>query len=519
VTLQFLTGYKPPLTEYLTSIVNEGLQAFDYDPIDDEYMEWEEWLHLLFPTYASKPFAQRHVEFWEWIESIEKGERPRPLVAIWSRAGAKSTSAELACVRVGANHSRRYIWYCCGTQEQADKHVETIASMLMSPTMTIHHPALANRMLTKYGHSRGWRRQRLRTSAGFTIDSIGLDVATRGAKVEEQRPDMIVFDDIDDKHDTMHTVQKKVETITTNILPAGSPDLAVLFIQNLIHPNSIATQLIKDDAPFITDRILSGPHPAVEKLVVESQKDENGLSKYKITSGTATWAGQSLEMCQQQIITWGLTSFLQEAQHEVTEAPGGIYNHLEFSHCTLDECPDFVNGAVWVDPAITAKDSSDCQGIQVDAISEKGILYRLFSWEQVASPETALRKAILKAMEYGFGTVGIETDQGGDVWRPAYQKVCDQMILDPNLRTITKNTRFPEMTQAKAGAGHGSKVERSMRMLIDYEQGKVVHVLGTHDILERALRRFPNPPLDLADAAYWGWNWLNGGSGWSMGMA
>jgi hypothetical protein len=407
---------------------------------------------------------------------------------------------------------------CCGTQEQADKHVETIASMLESPTMTIHHPDLAQRMLSKYGHSRGWRRQRLRTRLGFTVDAIGLDVATRGAKVEEQRPDMIVFDDIDDKHDTMHTVKKKIETITTNILPAGSPDLAVLFIQNLIHPNSVATQLTKDDPPFITDRILSGPHPAVEKLVVEAQKDENGLSKYKITAGQATWAGQSIEMCQQQIITWGLTSFLQEAQHEVTEEPGGIYNHIEFAHCTLDECPDFVNGAVWVDPAITSKDSSDCQGIQADAISEKGILYRLFSWEQVASPETALRKAILIALQYGFGTVGVETDQGGDVWRPAYQKVCDQMVLDPTLRTITKNTRFPEMTQAKAGSGHGSKVERSMRMLVDYEQGKVVHVIGTHDILERALRRFPYAPLDLADAAYWGWWWLTLGQGWSMGM-
>jgi hypothetical protein len=518
-TQKFLGGSKLPLSELLINQVYNAFEPVDYNQAEEERIPWREWLHLLFPAYTSQPFAQRHIEFWEWIEAIEKNERPRPFVAIWSRAGGKSTSAELACVRVGANRSRKYIWVCCGTQEQADKHVETIASMLESDAMRIHHPAMADRALSKYGYSRGWRRQRLRTHSGFTIDSIGLDVATRGAKVEEQRPDMILFDDLDDKHDTMHTVQKKIETITTNILPAGSPDLAVLFIQNLIHPNSIATQLTKDDAPFITDRILSGPHPAVEKLVVESQKDKDGLSKNKITSGTATWAGQSLDMCQQQIITWGLTSFLQEAQHEVTEAPGGIYNHIEFAHCDLEECPDFVDGAVWVDPAITATDSSDCQGIQVDAISEKGILYRLFSWEQVASPEIALRKAILKAIEYGFGTVGVETDQGGDVWRPAYQRVWDQLLLDPNYARVLRGKRMPEMTQAKAGSGHGSKVERSMRMLVSYETGKIVHVLGTHDILERALRRFPHPPLDLADAAYWGWYGLMGGSRWSMGMS
>ena len=516
-TQLFLGGYKKPLSEFLTNLVIDGFEPESYHT-DEEILPWREWLHLLFPTYASKPFAQRHVDFWEWVECIIKGERPKPLVAIWSRAGAKSTSAELACVRVGAKHTRKYIWYCCGTQEQADKHVETIASMLESPTMMIHHPALAERKLSKYGHSRGWRRQRLRTRSGFTIDSIGLDVATRGAKVEEQRPDMIVFDDIDEKHDSMHTIKRKVETITTNILPTGSPDLAVLFIQNLIHPHSIATQLVKEEAPFLVDRIVSGPHPAVEGMVVEQKKDAEGFMRYMITAGKATWEGQSLPLCQQQIITWGLTAFKQEAQHEVEEAPGGIYNHIEFAHCKLEDCPDFVDGAVWVDPAITSKTSSDCQGVQVDAIDEKGMIYRLFSWEQISSPEGALRMAILKAFQYGFHTVGVETDQGGDVWRPAYEKVCDQLILDVNYPRIIKTTRFPQFRQAKAGAGHGSKIERSMGMLVDYEYGKIIHVLGTHDILEKALRRFPNPPLDLADASYWGWWWLTKGSGGAIGM-
>lgn len=498
--------------------MNEGLAPDMGAPIDEETYDWRTWLGLLFPTYTFYQFAKRHVEFWEWIEAIQKGVRPQPLVAIWSRGGAKSTSAELACVRVGVNRTRKYIWYCCGTQEQADKHVETIASMLESDTMMLHHRTMAERKLTKYGYSRGWRRQRLRTRSGFTIDSIGLDTATRGAKVEEQRPDMVVFDDIDEKHDTMHTVKKKIETITTNILPAGSPDLAVLFIQNLIHPNSITSQLIKKDAPFLIDRKVSGPYPAVEKLTVEQKEDKDGLMKYKIISGKATWEGQSLELCQQQIITWGLTAFLQEAQHEVAEAPGGLYNHIEFQHCERDACPDFVDGVVFVDPAVTAKDSSDCQGIQVDGISEKGVIYRLFSWEQIDSPEHALRMAIMKALEYGFSTVGVETDQGGDVWRPAYEKVCDQMLLDPNLR-LKKGIRFPQFHQDKAGAGHGSKVNRNMQMLIDYEHGKIIHVLGTHDILERALKRFPNPPLDLADASFWSWYYLTQGSGWAMGMA
>ena len=41
-------------------------------------------------------------------------------------------------------------------------------------------------------------------------------------------------------------------------------------------------------------------------------------------------------------------------------------------------------------------------------------------------------------------------------------------------------------------------------MLTAYEQGKFVHVIGTHNILEKALKRFlVSKPYDLTDAAYW----------------
>lgn len=43
-------------------------------------------------------------------------------------------------------------------------------------------------------------------------------------------------------------------------------------------------------------------------------------------------------------------------------------------------------------------------------------------------------------------------------------------------------------------------------MLPDYERGEIVHVTGTHETLERALRRFPRTkPFDLVDVCYWSW--------------
>ncbi|HXI16613.1 MAG TPA: hypothetical protein VNM48_09585 [Chloroflexota bacterium] len=281
--------------------------------------DWESWLRTIFPAYVSDhegvpiPFAAHHRVFWEWVWSIRKGERVRPFIAIWPRGGAKSTSAEMACVALGARKARRYGLYICATQEQADDHVGTVGMMLESDAVARHYPELASRLMGKFGNSRGWRRNRLRTAAGFTLDAIGLDSAARGVKLEEERPDLLLIDDIDNEHDSDATVEKKIATLTRGLLPAGAADVAVVGAQNLVHPNSVFSQLADGRADFLADRLVSGPHPAVLDLAYE-ERDGRAV----VTGGTPTWQGMDLARCQQAIDDWGLTSFLAEAQHQVS---------------------------------------------------------------------------------------------------------------------------------------------------------------------------------------------------------
>jgi hypothetical protein len=187
--------------------------------------DWQGWLPALFPQHVKFKFADRHIAFWEWVWSIELDSSPRPFVGIWPRGGAKSTSAELA---VGARCPRQaeIRLYVRETQEQADKSVANVAALLESKASRLL-PRARDRMVSKFGASRGWRRNRLRTSGGFTVDAIGLDTAARGVKVEEQRPDLIILDDIDDKHDSAGATARKIKTITTSILPAGSSNAAI----------------------------------------------------------------------------------------------------------------------------------------------------------------------------------------------------------------------------------------------------------------------------------------------------
>jgi Uncharacterized conserved protein len=465
--------------------------------------DWRDWLPDLFPKYVAAPFAQRHIDFWEWVDNINVGVRPSPFVGLWPRGGAKSSSAELASVRLGATEKRKYIWYVSGTQDKADSHVENIGGMLESGQIEKYYPSLASRAIGKYGNSKGWRRSRLKASNGFTVDALGLDTSARGMKDEEQRPDMIILDDVDELHDSFATTQKKIQTITKSILPSGSNgDCAVLFIQNLIHPDSIASMLADGRADFLADRIVSGPYPALNGLTYEIRYSaEHKRSMYFITGGVPTWQGQNIEICQSQIHLWGLSSFLQEAQHDVDRS-GGIWDHIEFEHIERRNLPNFVRVVVWVDPAVTSTDKSDSMGISAGGVDENGKVYGLYFWEAITSPEDAMERAILKALELGASVVGVETDQGGDTWISVYMRACDKIRAEhPELSRHV----FPAFDSEKAGAGNGSKVERNSRMLADYEHGNVVHMTGTHATIEKSLRRFPNKPLDLADSWFWTW--------------
>lgn len=254
-----------------------------------------------------------------WVSLLQPGIRCDPLVAILPRGGGKSTNAELAAIYAGDKGSRKYVLYVSGVQDQADDHVLNISNLLESPEIEMRSPLLAERRVGKYGNSKGWRRNRLSTASGFTVDAIGLDAAARGAKLDQYRPDFIIFDDLDDEHDTELKINKKIKSITRKLIPAGSVDLAVLAVQNLVHFNSIFTRMVDGRADFLALRKVIGPHRALNNMVWEKRGDRSF-----ITAGTPTWSGLGLETCQSMVDDMGIVAFLEECQHERASSEGTI---------------------------------------------------------------------------------------------------------------------------------------------------------------------------------------------------
>jgi len=290
--------------------------------------EWREWLETLFPSHVGAPFAPRMERFWEWAWAIEADDDPRPYVAPWPRGGGKSSTPELATCALGLRGVSDFAVYVRATQDLADDSVSNIQSMLESNTVERYYPAHAQPEMGKFGNVRGWRRERLRTEGGFTVDALGLDAAARGAKIEESRPDVLLLDDLDQRHDSRTQTQKKLKTLKDSVIPMLSDSgSVVIYIQNLINPNSICAQLVDGRADFLQTRIVDGPHPAIEGLQTTKQKNpETGEYRDVIVEGTPTWAGQDLSDCQARIDRSGLASFIRECQNDVSEREGALWS-------------------------------------------------------------------------------------------------------------------------------------------------------------------------------------------------
>lgn len=280
----------------------------------------------MFPGYVRADFAPHHLDLMEWAWEIEQNVAPRPFVAIWPRGGAKSTLAEIIVGALGLRGKRKYCLYVSETQAQADRHTQSIAGLLESDSVEASYPEHGKPKIGKFGNLRGWRRDRLWTDGGFVADGFGLDVAARGAKVDEHRPDVIVLDDLDSENDTPRTTQRKLDLITRSILPAGTKDVAVLGVQNLITPDGIFAQLSDGRADFLSLRILSGPIPAVRDLKTERVFDE-GRSATGTSSDRAcrVGRGRTSRRVSRSLIRWGSPRFSWSTSTTCTNlrAPSG----------------------------------------------------------------------------------------------------------------------------------------------------------------------------------------------------
>lgn len=443
---------------------------------------WRVRAPQIWPDRFASAFAPHHARLWDHTTMARPGDPVDPYALLLARGGGKSSTIESVVAYTGLHGLRTYWLYVCGTQEAADTHVEAIAELLEHPNVATMFPEHADKQLGKYGNSRGWRRNRLRTRGGLIVDAAGLNTKVRGLLVDQMRPDGIALDDIDEADDSPQVTAKRLKRLSSSILPAGRSDgsTLVLFGQNLVHGRSIAAQMVygwEGTERILTSAVVDGPHPAL----LDAQWDADG----ELIGGTPTWEGQPLEACRQQIRLWGLPAWKREAQHEVQTTPGALWNPDDIAYETVEVTSQMVAGfarfGIGCDPKLKNRARTDEAGIIAGGIRPNGDVVIVGDWS-----------GMMTAGEFGATVARIKAEWGGIV-------VVEDNAAGEHLESTMQ---IAGVTDVEYVTAVGSKADRAGPVAALYRPGGVRRV--THG---RRLAR-----LEAEQTS-----WVAGVSTWSPG--
>lgn len=448
--------------------------GFDGRAIPGHNLDWRTWQRRMLPDPHRAAPAEHHEDFWDWIEAFRPREYQRPFIAPWPRGGAKSTTAEEGVGYIGANLTRRFVLYVCKTQKLADEHVQNVASVFS-------RLGIGN-AVSKLGHSVSWRRDQLRTENGFNVAAIGLDRAVRGIKIENFRPDLIIFDDIDDVEDSPKITAKKKRAITQNILPAGAPWCATAFVQNVILDGGLMSQLCEGKADFLLDRLPARIIPAAHDLVVEPERVEGSLEvQFRVRSGRPTWEGQSLSIIERQINLWGWGAFEREALHRVRGDGSGLWKRsrdIDPYRWSRTELDALLAGKTWhvadLRVGVAVDPSGSAKGDEVGIVA--GIAARIEGkWhgfivedatDQLAPSEWATQ-TVAACLRWGATVIVAEKNFGGEMVEAMFDPIDDA----------------PKVVLVHASRGKEARAQPVQR---EASFGRVHHV-GAFDELEHEM--------------------------------
>jgi hypothetical protein len=326
--------------------------------------KWEPWVKEFFPKQTRYQFSSEQRKIWEWAQSIADGtplDKVRPIAAILPRGAGKTTTLDLVSLFLLCVGARRYVLIVASTMNKSKARVKSIQRLLMDKKLAAAYPEIAEPAVNHKGVSLGWSDYILRMTSGQTVQASSMGSDNRGFNEGHDRPDVIILDDIDKKTDSPGVTKKKEDTITTSILPtAGDSPAAVCFIQNLILQDGVAGRLVSGESLWAQDKILIGPVKAIEGLEYERhmvdvpQPDGPPLSlpRYKITKGVATWEGQTIEMCEDKMNTWGVDTFMLENQHYVLDSQGALWttSDIVYAEHAINPLRDLSDRVVGVDP-------------------------------------------------------------------------------------------------------------------------------------------------------------------------
>jgi hypothetical protein len=322
--------------------------------------------------------------------------------------------------------------------------------------------------------------------SGFVFAGRGIDSSSLGMKLEEKRPDLLLCDDIepDESSYSADLAAKRRTTLVDAIFPLNIY-ARVVICGTVTMPGSLIHQLVRHAKGVKTeDWIREESIRAHHSLPIVQRPDGTERSMWP-----AKWPMTYLTA------TRHTRSYAKNMANDPLAADGALWAPEDFRYpeppddFSRFDGTDSVTGLdpvthmmLSIDPAVTAKKSSDFTGLAVVSWSARHQRCTVHAaWAVKLTPGPLLRDRVLAILDEfpQIGLILLEVNQGHDTWL----SVLHHMPV--KVKPVSQNE--PKFTRAEGVLNH-------------YQRGRVLHARKLPE-LEQQMCTFPKGPNDdMVDA-------------------
>jgi phage terminase large subunit-like protein len=377
-----------------------------------------------------------------------------------------------------AHGHRRFVAAFSDSETQAITHLQTFKMELQTNALLrADFPDLTNPK--KQGESQKemlYNRNQIMQANGFIFMAKGADSASLGMKLGADRPDVLLFDDIEpgESNYSEHLARQRKETLQSDLFELNAWAV-VGIVGTTTMPNSLIDQMRKvqsytadyDGAPeFYRDNL----DPDLRWVLDENIKvhywpvilGEGGEER---SLWPERWSMEALNAER------GTRAFMKNMMNRPISLDGGYWEEDDID---IDQPEFYRHTIVSVDPAVTTAKKSDYTGVAVLSLGSDGVTYVRHA-EQVKYNSEQLNDHVTGLIEdYGAGICVVETNQGGDLWKQVFNGIP---------------ARFVSIRQKE------KKEVRASQAVDFYKRGKVKHTAHFH-IAEEQMLAFPHVTHD-----------------------
>jgi hypothetical protein len=393
---------------------------------------------LALPEVYRYAFPPIFLTIWSWLLSYTGEKRTFPQLAIGLPRGfGKTMFLKLYMLYVILFTDKRFVLVICGTQGKAINVLTDVCSMLSSPNI--------RKVFGYWKIATETDRQDLKRFSFrgrmIILMAAGADSDIRGITLENARPDVIIFDDIQTREDAdSPQVSKKLEDwMFGTAMKAKSPeDCIFIFVANMYPTDWSLLKRLKRNPTWL-------------KFIV------GGI----LADGTSLW--EDLQPLQQLLKEYQNDSaagkseiFHAEVLNDENASVNNLIDISALPHCHYQK-GDIHNGSfIVIDPA-TDKQNADAVSIGYFELYESVPVCREIV-EGRLSPGDTIREALKMAMSNNCHFIGIESNAYQYSLLYWFREVCNQLnIQGIHVRELysgirAKNVRIVNMfKQLKAG--------------------------------------------------------------------